>query len=301
MNSRKLLSVLLLIFTFSACAWNANDTETLLWKISGNGLTAPSYIFGTHHFIPLSFLDSIKGIEKAFDASEQIIGELDMRSVNEMQMKLMSAAIMPLNYDYDDLLKDDEKEILDTNLMKILGIGLDQLSRMKPAMLQNLVSITLYQKYYPTATTGLSMDQFIQEKASRESKPVLALETPEDQIYALLDHQSIERQTELLMCMINNQELLKKHMDKLQKAYLNQDLQALYQLYDEEVPNDPCPSTQQEKDVLNKDRNEKWLHELPILMQQKSSFVAVGCLHLVGPDGLLEGLRKQGYSVEPIR
>ena len=53
--------------------------------------------------------------------------------------------------------------------------------------------------------------------------------------------------------------------------------------------------------MLNSDRNRKWLDQLPSIMEEKSSFIAVGCLHLPGDDGLIEGLRKQGYSVEAVK
>ena len=67
------------------------------------------------------------------------------------------------------------------------------------------------------------------------------------------------------------------------------------------MADDPCPSTQEEKDVLNKDRNVKWLEKLPAMMSEKSSFIAVGCLHLIGEGGLIEGLRKLGYKVEAVK
>lgn len=95
--------------------------------------------------------------------------------------------------------------------------------------------------------------------------------------------------------------MLKEQMDKLQTAYLAQDLDALNALYQEELPDDPCPSTQEEKDVMNKNRNIQWLKALLDIMQEKSSFIAVGCLHLVGEDGLIEGLKKLGYKVEAVK
>ena len=52
---------------------------------------------------------------------------------------------------------------------------------------------------------------------------------------------------------------------------------------------------------MNKDRNVKWLEKLPAMMSEKSSFIAVGCLHLIGEGGLIEGLRKLGYKVEAVK
>ncbi|OPZ95009.1 MAG: TraB family protein [Firmicutes bacterium ADurb.Bin419] len=301
MNLRRIIGGLVLFFTLAACANTSKDTNSLLWKISGNGLKTPSYLFGTHHLIPLSFLDSIAGLNEVFEATEQTVGELDMSKMNEMQMKIMGASIMPNEYNYQMLLSESDFQLLDKTLKELIGVGLDQLGRMKPAMLSNLISITLYQKYYPNLSGGKSIDQHFQDEAVKRSRPVKSLETAEEQIHTLLGSQTIERQAEMLACMVNYPEMLKTQMDKLQTAYLAQDLKALNALYEEELPDDPCPSTQEEKDVINKNRNIQWLQILPAIMQEKSSFIAVGCLHLVGKDGLIEGLRKLGYKVEAVK
>lgn len=301
MNLRKIIGCLTLFIALAACANTPKESNALLWKISGNGLEKPSYLFGTHHLIPLSFLDSIAGLESAFEATEQTVGELDMSKMNEMQMQIMGAAIMPNEYSYQALLSESDFQQLDKMLKELVEVGLDQLGRMKPAMLSNLISITLYQKYYPALAQEKSIDQHFQDEAVKRSRSVKSLETADEQIHLLLGSQTIERQTELLACMVNNPEMLKKQMDRLQTAYLAQDINALNALYEEKLPDDPCPSTQSEKDAMNKDRNQKWLQKLPEIMKEKSSFIAVGCLHLVGKDGLIEGLRELGYTVEAVK
>ena len=67
-----LIPVLLVSFVCTVSAQTGSDkTGALLWKISGNGLEHPSYIFGTHHLFPISFLDSVPGIKQAFASSRQ--------------------------------------------------------------------------------------------------------------------------------------------------------------------------------------------------------------------------------------
>lgn len=301
MNLRKLTGCLVLFFTLTACANTTEEANALLWKISGNGLNSPSYLFGTHHLVPLSFLDSITGLKEAFDATEQTVGELNMSKMSEMQMKIMGAAVMPKEYDYRTLTSEADFQLLDKTLKELTGVGLEQLGRMKPAMLSNLISVSLYQKYYPALSGGTSIDQHFQEEAARRSRPVRPLETAEEQIHLLLGTQTIERQAELLTCMVNHPGILKEQMDRLQTAYMAQDINALNALYEEELPEDPCPGTPEEKDAMNKDRNERWLKLLPDIMREKPSFIAVGCLHMVGKDGLIVGLRKLGYRVEPVK
>ena len=65
---------------FICVAFSAN--AQLLWKVSGNGLNQPSYIIGTHHLAPFSIMDSIAGLKKAMNETQQVYGEMKM---SEMQ------------------------------------------------------------------------------------------------------------------------------------------------------------------------------------------------------------------------
>ncbi len=300
MLHKTLTLLLLVIISLSSCAENKQETG-LLWKISGNKLEQPSYLFGTHHLAPLSYLDSINGIDEAFMATKQTIGELDMNNMGEMQMQLMIASLMPEGYSYDDLMSEEDKKILDETLVEYVGAGLNQFGQMKPAMLNTLLSVMMYKKMYPSDEEGLSMDEHFQKEARDRYRQTLGLETAQDQIDVLFGSQSIERQAESLLCTIKNMDYGKKQMDKLMTAYYAQDLTALAKMYEEEDSNNPCPSTQKEKDAMNKARNEKWMEILPDMMSKKPSFITVGCLHLVGDDGLINLLRKDGYKVEAVK
>ncbi|MBK5196209.1 MAG: TraB/GumN family protein, partial [Proteiniphilum sp.] len=276
---KKALSALAALILLLSCSGSSTgNNNALLWKISGNGLEKPSYLFGTHHLVPLSFLDSIPGIHEAFESTEQTVGELDMSNMTEMQMKIMSNAMLPEGVTYESLLPAGDVALLDSTLTDLMGFGLNQFGRLKPAMLSNIISVTLYQRYYPSLASGESLDQHFQEEALKHSRPVVGLETTEDQIYVLLELQSIERQAEMLSCMVKHPEMLKEQMDEIQAAYHAQDLDTLWRLYTRETPDDPCPTTEEEKDALNSDRNSKWLEQLPAIMAERSSFIAVGSL-----------------------
>lgn len=40
---------------------------------------------------------------------------------------------------------------------------------------------------------------------------------------------------------------------------------------------------------------------LPTLIEKESQFIAVGALHLGGPNGLIAQLNQQGYHITPIK
>lgn len=295
-----LLIVLVLLFFASCSQSSAQNESSLLWKVSGNGLEKPSYLFGTHHLIPIAFLDSVSGLHEVFEATEQTVGELDMTDMTLLQQKILSESLMPDGLTYDSLISYEDGVLLNKTLIDLIGTGLSQLGQMKPAVLSNLIGIKLYQKYYPTLSGEKSIDQYFQEEALKRSRPIVGLETVEDQIFVLVQFRTLERQAEMLMCMVKHPELLKQQMDGLQAGYHAQNVHEIYDFFEKTTPDDPCPNTQEERDVLNKNRNEKWLEKLPEIMKEKSSFIAVGCLHLPGNDGLIEGLRSKGYTVEPI-
>lgn len=298
---KNIFSLITFLLLLSCSDVSKGSTGSLLWRISGNGLEQPSYLFGTHHLVPVSFLDSVSGVKDAFENTAQTVGELDMSDMAQMQMKIMGESTMPAGVTYDSFLSPEEVALIDSTLARLMGVGLGQLGTLKPALLSNLISVTLYQKYYPSLSSGTSLDQYFQEEALKRARPVIGLETTEDQIEVLLNSQTLERQAELLICMVKHPELLKEQMDELQAAYHAQDIQALLELYEKEMPDDPCPGTEEEKNRLNKGRNEKWLKRLPAIIAEKPSFIAVGCLHLPGKDGLIEGLRELGYTVEAVR
>ena len=302
MLQKHIIVFTLACLSLTSCAQASNKQETgLLWKISGNKLEQPSYLFGTHHLVQLSYLENIDGVEEAFMATEQAVGEVDMNNMGEMQMQLMMASIMPDGESYQDLMNEDDRALLDATLQEYVGAGLSQFGQMKPAMLNTLLSVMMYKKFYPSDEDGLSMDEYFQKKANGLTRPTLGLETVQDQIDVLFGSQSIERQAESLLCTIKNIDYGKKQMDKLMTAYYAQDLTAMAKLYEEDDADNPCPSTQEEKDELNKERNQVWMEKLPEMMSNKSSFIAVGCLHLVGQDGLINQLRNAGYKVEAVK
>ena len=57
-----------------------------------------------------------------------------------------------------------------------------------------------------------------------------------------------------------------------------------------------------EKDtILLKGRNENWIPVIREYITQRPSLIAVGCRHLMGPRSVIALLRREGYTVEPVK
>lgn len=60
------------------------------------------------------------------------------------------------------------------------------------------------------------------------------------------------------------------------------------------------PSRPADDDPSTAYRNRIWVPKIVQLINSQSTFIAVGYMHLIGPDGLIQLLRAQGYLVEPL-
>lgn len=290
-----------LVILFVAClALNVN--AQLLWKVSGNGLSKPSYILGTHHLAPLSIIDSIKGLQTAFDATTQIIGELKMSEVQTpATMQLMQQKMMIENDTTLQVLFTPEQYTTVNNFTKKnLGFDLAQMPKVKPAFITNNAVVVLYMKHVGNFKPQEQLDTYFQTKGLEKGKKVGALETLDFQFNLLYNSMSLRRQAELLLCELSDVDKLVNNTKKLTSAYMNQKLDTMYKLSLEKegTPCDPLPS---EMEAMIGHRNKTWATKLPALMAADPTFVVVGALHLPGEDGLLNLLKKQGYTVQAVK
>ena len=295
-------TVLFIVLIVSTCGMFAQTATyksgSLLWKISGKDLSKPSYLLGTLHLKPGEYLDSIPGANAALKSCEQVVGEIPMSDMMAVQMKMMQAMMMTPDTTYKMLYSDEDFNFVSEQLKSFLGSGLDgQIGAMKPAAIQTMVVVLAYTKHFPDLNMSNTIDLRVQKEATNDQKPVIGLETAEDQIYVLFGIMSLKRQAEALLCNLKNMDKMLPLIPELIDIYNRADLNKMILHQDE---HEYCPSSPEETDALNKDRNNKWMTKLPDIMKDKSSFIAVGALHLAGEDGLLNLLEKSGYRVEAV-
>lgn len=295
--------ITLVSITSVSAQQKASDFDgALLWKVSGNGLSKPSYILGTHHLTHVKFIDEIPGLRQAIESTEQTVGELLMADQTAMSTKIQQAAMMPAGESYSKLLTAEEYKDLDEGLTKMFTVGLGQFGQMKPGMISMLYSITMFSKLDPTFNpmSHEAIDAYVQRVATEKGKPTLGLETVEDQIYALFEAEPLQDQAKSLACAVKNEDYGMESLKKLNEYYANKQLFAMYNLAFNN-PDEPCQMSQTYQGAINKDRNDKWLAKLPQIMKEKSNLIAVGALHLAGEEGLLYQLAKRGYTIEAVK
>jgi uncharacterized protein YbaP (TraB family) len=299
----KKMFLTLLLTVMATTGMNAQ----LLYKISGKGLQKPSYIIGTYHLAPVSFVDSIPGLRSALAESEQVYGEIETADMTSPEniAKMQQAMMLPEGKTLTELLTPEQMQKLNATMKELLGVDMSnpmvaqQMNKMLPQALVTQLTVIMYLKKHSGFNPTQSFDDYFQQQAVAQGKPVGGFETMDFQLQALFGSISIERQIELLMCFLNNREWEESQVDNIVEAFFAQDLNRIEAAMDEKQDNS-CDATDEENELLIYGRNATWLKKMPEIMQQKSTFFAVGAAHLAGERGVLAGLRNAGYLVEGI-
>ena len=285
----------IVLFSLLLVCFSATQAQ-LLWKVSGNGLKHASYLFGTHHLIPLQFLDSVPGLYKAFNACDVVVGEMVMSNV-DATAKIQQASIMPDHKTMKELLSEANYKIVDTELKSVLKLGLKDLSIMNPSLILTLYEMELYKKRIGLMDEKQS-DSYFQLVAEEKGKKVVGLETIEQQIEVLFENGSLKRQSDVLVETIQHKDSILNEMDHLNKLYKAGKLEELVTM--SKGKGNVTDMTVEEYAKLVDNRNANWMAKLPDLLKESPCFVAVGALHLAGKNGLIKQLEKEGYKVKAV-
>lgn len=298
------IAITAIMFTLSILGINAQ----LLYKISGKDIKKPSYIVGTFHVAPASFVDSIPGLRAAMDDTEQVCGELEMKDMMtpEGMQKMMSAMMLEGDKTVKDVFSADELNRINAYMRELLTVDFtnpmieQQMGKMSPSALAQQFTLITYIKKNPTFNPQDLIDNAFQKYAQEKQKPVIGLETLDFQINTLFKGKTLERQKELLLCMVDNPKYNEQMLDEMAKAYFSFNINKLQELMDEKE-NNQCDSTPEEKDELLGKRNRDWLTKMPAIMSAKSTLFHVGAGHLPGDNGVLKLLTNAGYTVEAVK
>ena len=274
----------------------------LLWKVSGNELSKPSYILGTHHLAPLSIIDSIPNFKQTLSSVDQVYGEVitkEMQSPASMQ-KMQQAIIMPGDTTLHTVLTEARYDSVAATFKQLMGVELKMMDKIKPAFLSSQLAIVLAMKTIKGFNPQQQLDGWVQAEAEKQGKKVGGLETMDYQMGVLFNSQSLMRQAELLYGCVKYLERSEDQAVRMTNAYMMQDLEELNTIINEKMGNcyDALP---EEEDVLLYNRNNNWNKLMPSIMKANATLFVVGAGHLLGERGVLNLLKQQGYTVEPVK
>ena len=314
--------------------------SSILWEISKKGMKAKSYLLGTVHILDYHFLDTLPKYKSIVDSVDAIFCEHDGAAFsssaleplfNAKAQKYPSYAFMPKGVKHDSNIYANKGEYsyveyFVQKFRKEQGAPKFKLEELKPiyvmmilkayymnmGMLERMLSGNLPVDYK-------QMDVGIGDEAQKRGKSLLYLETlderhneKEEALY--IDTCNLARQGHLLYLTCKNLDARKNnkqktdnkaqpHTNKMIEHYMRGELDTLYKSVERITILPPDVSDDYHKKGVNNlvaGRNKKWIPVIKSNTRKWPCLIAVGAGHLPGKEGLINLLRKEGYTVKPV-
>lgn len=279
---KQLLSFAIIIIcsiTAAKAATQPQPTEkTVLWRISGNGLDKPSYLFGTFHMLCKDDFIISEKAKKAFAGTGQLVIEANIFDPAEMQVaqkEVMS------DVPQSQRLSKEKYALADSVLRARTGMPLKRFDSIR---LSALVSVLAQLGF--TCPQPVSQEAALYQYAQQKQMKFTTLETMKEQ----LDYMNKGFSDEFFFKFLQTIDTLKRTTARMVNAYKTEDIDMLQQ-----EMNDAEMSY-----WLLERRNTNWANRMPAMMQANSCFFAVGSGHLAGEKGIIELLKAKGYTVTPV-
>ena len=194
---------------------------------------------------------------------------------------------MASNTHLRNLLKAKDYEQLASFFKDRTDYSIDVLGMIKPFY---LLSYT----YSPMigCSQPISVEKGFAEMAYMQNKSIFGLESLAKQL-SIFEKISQQKQANMLLDCVKEFDKMQESFQILLKDYKEENLNALVKTSLDSY------SVRHEHLLLDK-RNKRWIKKIAKITLKKSTFFAVGAAHLAGEKGIINLLRKRGYTVTAI-
>ncbi|WP_442201737.1 TraB/GumN family protein [Rhizobium sp. RAF56] len=276
--------------------------QSIFWKIEKPGLK-PSWLLGTMHVTDPRVLTMPKGAPEANQAASTIIVESDeILDDKKAAMSLLAKPELTMFSDGSTIskfLSAEDNARLEAGL-KERGIPLAAVLRMQPWMIASVVALPPCE----LARKGRGaqfLDQKLAVEAAKAGKQVKGLETLTEQLQAMADL-PVEFHLKSLIQTLELGTKMKDVVETMTDLYLSGQIGAtmpmLKTVSPDEATDDGDYAAFEQRIIL--DRNKVMAEHAAPILANGNVFMAVGALHLPGEQGLVELLRKQGFTVTAV-
>lgn len=276
-----------LSFTFFGVTASPAQSHSLLWEVSGKGLEKPSYLFGTIHLICQGDFVPGDSLKAALNATDHLLLELDMTDP-ELMASAMKSMLMKDNKTLSDFLSPGEYTRVAKFFRDSAGFDIALMAGVKPFLLSSVVFTNILN--CPTE----SVEERLTNLSKAAGSGVGGLETPGEQA-AIFDSIPYDKQAKLIVNLIDSLPRAKEHFRKTLELYKEQDIEKMYT-----SSADNSFDLVGFEDIMLTQRNRKWIPSIEASARKQPTFVAVGAAHLGGEEGIVQLLRRRGYTVRPI-
>lgn len=280
-----------LCFLLCAVAADTVAQNSILWEVSGNGLSSPSYLMGTLKFIG----------EKEFFIPQEAHLNLKKCKIFAIEDQVDHHAQHELNkavhFPAGKSLKTELKPELYTSVQKLFekefGISESKFEHHYARLMPLALSMTMTRLSLGEKVKFYDIELLLEAKKNKLE--TYSLEPIEREAEALLRY-PLEDQVKALQHSVANFETQKKEFQLLVNDYPDGDLDKIFQYTLHPVESNPVFI----EEFYTK-RNSEWLPKIDRMMHEKPAFIAIGISHLEGDQGVLNLLKEKGYALKPIK
>ena len=285
------------IFAGLCCLLLAISTSNaqVLYRISGYSAAAPSYILATNRIVDMTFIDTIPNTFKCYAECNKVITEFAMQDY-EAIAALRQAALLPDSVQLRNFYSDEQYQAIDDALRINLGMGLDQLGRMKPSYLAEMLRSELMKRWlhYDEERT---METFFEHIALEANTPVYGLDDVGETMFMLFDREPFHWQCEELQKVVEYPEKEVRLERQLLDMYRYGRLTDMAYLI--KSPDNMTSLSYSDYQIYAK-RNKVWVKRLTPYLKEGKAFITLNAIYLGGEDGLLAQLKAAGYRVKAV-
>lgn len=280
-----------------------HPVKPMLWKIEGNGLERPSYLFGTVHIADPRVATLHPLARQAFDGSDAVYTEVDFSPAK--QLAAVKLYMRQGGETLEQLVGKETVAALDAELKAINPvISVKPFEKMKVWMLAFMVP-----QIESQLGGKLPLDMQLWKEAGKAGKATAALETFEGQL-GQLDKLTPEEQKELLVITLK---LLKRSRERqvnpyqgIIDAYLLGDVAAIEKEMSRESFMGLKINPETNKKLLRlmlEERNKGMARTIREALSKPgagSCFFAAGTAHYAGEKSVNRLLQDAGYTVTRV-
>lgn len=288
---RSLWFALLLSIGLGSLPLRANETDGLVWQLQGP--RGSVFIAGSMHLLRRERPALPAAIVKAYEESESLVMEIDADDIDDQytaQLMLRLATFADAR-SLPMITGEARWQKLQTLLARV-QVPESFAATLEPWGVAILLTSLEYARLGFDPEIGV--EKQLQDLAARDRKPIAGLETPEFQI-GLFDALPMDEQLQLLDMTLEDIGEMPDTVDELYAAWRAGDLRALDALLLEGYREMPRLYA----DLVER-RNRNWIAPIKALLEQDGdTLVVVGALHLVGEQGVVAMLEREG--LKPVR
>lgn len=275
--------------------------QSIFWKIEKPGIQ-PSYLFGTIHLSDPRVVKLPETAAADFKTASAVIVESDeIADKNAASAKLLARPDLSMFTDGKtiyDFLNADQKAMLEKQLLE-RGIPLAAVAKMKPWVLSTFIALPTCELSRKAAGIDF-LDEKLTKDAIAEGKKVVGLETLTEQLEAMA---SVSMKTHVsgLIGVLKDPQRTKDMMETMIELYVSGQPAMIGPLseYVGKLDADSADITEFETKMITV-RNHHMADRAEATLDKGNAFMAVGALHLPGPEGLVALLRQKGFTLTPV-